>query len=164
MNHMTITDFLGLQEVINNSLQLPMEGSLTDFPNMWALSFDDDLVKTIQLYDLKKFLSELLQNRRMQLAQKDPALKAKFYLWFDEQALQLRFNLLFDIDSPLLFGCKLKIVPTATLILEEFLTCTYQAVTQEQVIDFVDLHEDQDDDDYDKTYVLKVYVELLQNS
>lgn len=131
---------------------------------MWAISFDDNLIKTIELNDLEQFLVELLQNRRMQLAQEDPALKAKFYLWFDEQALQLRFNLLFDIHSRLPFGCELKIVPTATLILEEFLTCTYQAATQEQVIDFIDLHEDQDDDDYDKTYVLKVYVELLQNN
>ncbi len=163
MNHIVITKISDLQEVINASLDFSQKKSLTDFHNMWALTLDNDLVKKIKLDDLKRFLNELLHNRRLQIFQKDPTAKAKFYLWFDEQALQLRFNILFDISSPLPFGCNLDIVATANHILEEFLSCTYKIATEGQTFELCDTDEDNDEDD-SNNYVLKVYVELLQNN
>jgi hypothetical protein len=161
MNHIIITRLSDLQNIINEPIDFSENQSPTYFPNMWALTFDDDLIKNIQLDDLKFFLTELLNNRRIQLLKKSATLQAKFYLWFDEQILQLRFNLLFDTNNPLPFGCKLDIIHDSETILKEFLTIIHQVALQGEDIEFFDPSEDFEDEDDENNYVLKVYVEIL---
>lgn len=162
MNHIVITTLLDLQSIINEPLNVSEKQSSTNFPNMWALTFDDDVIKSIRLEDLKKFFIDLLRNWSLQLFKMDPRLQAKFYLWFDQQASQLRFNLIFDIDSPLPFGCKLDITHSLEPLLNDFLTVTHQLATQRQDIEFFDPAADLEDDDDTDSYVLKVYVKILQ--
>ena len=51
-------------------------------------------------------------------------IKVIFYAWFDEQAGQLRFNLLSDVHEDLPFGCRIRKHTTLTPILKQFLEST----------------------------------------
>ncbi|WP_460014446.1 hypothetical protein [Lysinibacillus sp. CTST325] len=48
-----------------------------------------------------------------------------FYVWFDRQAAQLRFNLILDYDFKLPFGCEIEIIDNLERIIEEFLSFPY---------------------------------------
>ena len=48
-----------------------------------------------------------------------------FYVWFDWQAAQLRFNFISDYNSNLLFGCKIETIDNIKPIIEEFLSFHY---------------------------------------
>lgn len=162
MNHIIITTLLDLQTVANEPLNLSEKQTSTYFPNMWALTFDDQLIKTIQLDDLKIFFTELIDKWRLQLSNINPRFQAKFYLWFDKQALQLRFNLLLDIHFPLPFGCKLDITDSLQPILNEFLIIGHQLATDGETIEFFDPATDVDNDDETDNYILKVYVKIIE--
>jgi hypothetical protein len=162
MNHIVISTLLDLKNITNEPLDVSEKQTSTYFPNMWGLTFDENLIKSMQLDDLKQFFIELLDNWHHQLLKIDPELRAKFYLWFDKQALQLRFNLLLNINSHLPFGCKIDINHSLEQILNEFLTVTYEIAKHSEHIEFIDPASALEDHDEVEHYILKVYVKILQ--
>ena len=85
------------------------------------LTFEDDLIKKVLITSCQ-FLSQLLRKHQAQLNQIDSHQSATFYLWFDEQALQLRFNLLFGSDLTLPFRSKINVIDSPNPILKDFIT------------------------------------------
>jgi len=70
-------------------------------------------------------LAKVVENRQQQLDQGNSNHGMIFYLWFDEQALQLRFNLISDFHERLPFTCQLNVLPTPGPILDRYLHYPY---------------------------------------
>lgn len=128
------------------------------YNNEWKIASSEEMIKKLKIEELQQFLNKLLTIRRRQLAKINPKNPVKFYLWFDAQALHLRFNLISGENKSLPFGAKLNIVNTPDNILEKFLTETLQYKTEGEVIEWLypgDKGFDDEDDFSD--FVLDVY-------
>jgi hypothetical protein len=64
--------------------------------NVWCIILEGDAIKNIKIAQLKHFIDRLIKNRRYQLKCVDSKKNVVFYMWFDKQALQLRFNSIFS--------------------------------------------------------------------
>lgn len=91
------------------------------YHNMWTIDFDNDFVKSITMQEINEFLIQLLNNRSLQVSKKYPNIKATFYVWYDAQATQLRFNILSGENIALPFRCKTNILTTPLPIIQDFL-------------------------------------------
>lgn len=91
------------------------------YHNMWSLGFDYDFVKKMTAQDLTFFLVRVLEQRSAQIAKNYPHLKATFYLWYEEQIEQLRFNVLSGENIRPPFGCTLNILNSPQPIFKKFL-------------------------------------------
>jgi len=91
----------------------------------------------------------------------DPSQSATFYLWFDKQALQLRFNIVSGSNVSLPFGCKINRVHSPEFILKDFISTTHEIAAHGETIEFLEPGEDLDDDNGQQEYTLDVYVEIL---
>ena len=163
MNHITINNLSDLQQVIEDSIFISGNSYLIEEEtqnNMWALTFGDKLIKKLELKNLTEFLSELLKKRNFQLNSLDPKIPATFYLWFDKQASQLRFNLISGENVILPFGCKLNLLDSPEPIFNDFITTTFKFATEGDVVEFFDPSEDFDDAT-EEEYVLNVYVKKI---
>lgn len=93
--------------------------------NMWWISVTRHQAETLTQEDFRTFVDEVTENRHRQVEQAEAGHGLIFYLWFDEQACQLRFNLVSDFHDRLPFGCSLKYVETPDEIIESFLKSPY---------------------------------------
>lgn len=89
--------------------------------NMWCISVDSELAKEITVEDLSAFLEKVILNRKGQIEKLKPPNNMIFYMWFDEQAVQLRLNIISDYDTGLPFGCKVVPVINYSHVIETFL-------------------------------------------
>lgn len=159
MNYIIVNKLSDLQSI----LRQPIDRDFTSandhtYPNMWALTLSDDLISTIQLTTLTNFFMKLLEHQRQQLHTIDQEPTATFYLWFDEQALQLRFNIIPGIQQTLPFGCNIRKVLSLDLVLQQFLTTAHKIAKTGEPIEFLD----HDTDEYDDAnYILDVYVFII---
>jgi len=163
MNHIIINKLSDLQNVLGESIYISGHQSLVEeetYNNMWALTFGDKLIKELEVEDLEKFLSELLKKRRLQLASIDAKAIATFYLWFDEQALQLRFNFISGENVVLPFGCKVNLLNSPEPIFNDLITTIRQVTIEGDVVEFFDPSKDFDDE-IEEEYVLDLYVKVL---
>lgn len=163
MNFLEINKLFDLQQILNEHFLITGKKSLIEketYHNMWGITINDSLIKKIQLSDYKEFLSKLLQIRRKQLLQIDPCFTAVFYLWFDKQAMQLRFNFISGCNLSLPFNCKLNMVNSATPILKDFITTIRKYDSEQDIIEFLEPYEDFDNTTEDDL-ILDVYVELI---
>jgi hypothetical protein len=126
--------------------------------NMWALSIDPEATKAILIKDLTDFVSSLFKARTQQVEQLDVSCPVVFYMWFDEMAAQLRFNIISDFGKALPFTCELEFVNSPQAILEEFLASHLHAGISWN--EFEELGQELDDED-EKPFILKVFVERL---
>jgi len=124
MSHHNIQKLSDLDFVINDTITLVGHNNAIEkeiYHNMWAIDFDNDFIKTITSQDLCVFLTQLLEQRSAQIAKNYPHLKATFYLWHDELAEQLRFNILSGANITLPFRCKTNFISTPVPIIQAFL-------------------------------------------
>lgn len=115
--------------------------SLDDLPaeirtNQWLLTLSQEQCEYLTTADLLHLFVKIVANRQRQLDQAGCDHGMIFYLWFDEQALQLRFNLISDFHERLPFGCQLNILPTPEPILDRYLHYPYH-----ETIPWEDLQE-----------------------
>jgi hypothetical protein len=129
---------------------------------MWAIEFNRDLIKTLQLKDLIQFLSSLLKQRHLQISQMDSGVSAKFYFWFDKQALQLRFNIISNSDKPLPFHCKVNIIRFPDPILQDFLITVLHVAEQGDAIEFLNSDNEERDYENEEKFSLDVYVKVIE--
>lgn len=101
---------VGLVEIVNDTLFVG--DSIDDLQtevaqNAWSISMSDYEKLSLTADDLQEFLDAVLINRASQLRQVDVDHGLIFYVWFDAQALQLRFSLISDFHEKLPFGCQI---------------------------------------------------------
>lgn len=143
--------------VITNNESIEIE---TDC-NMWTIGISESLIDKLSVQDLEDFIAKLLKRRSNQLTALGVSRVVTFYLWFDAQALQLRFNLISSVNKPLPFGCKLTFLENCTPILQDFIITTKKVALQEEQVEYISLEDDNDDDDEDN-FALNIYVTHLK--
>lgn len=158
-----------LEIIINDEITL--FGNTTSikeeiYHNMWRITFDNDFIKTITKKDLFIFLEKLLEERSLQILEKYPNLKATFYIWYDELAGQLRFNILSGDNVRPPFGCTLNILKSPMPILQKFLDdmqSEHPPLGWEnlKIINPGDPGWDEDDNDDNNDKIQNVYVITL---
>jgi hypothetical protein len=121
-----------LQEIVTDPLYLA--DSDHDLPreireNRWSLSLSQSLAVVFHPTEIKVFLQQVKQNRREQLHQRDLALELYYYLWYDEQAGQLRFNFITTRTVTLPFSALLEASETEEEIIVAFLQASQAAET-----------------------------------
>lgn len=93
--------------------------------NTWRISISNKLVTQSSIKDFIDFFGKVISNRRKQIKISNNHLGMLFYVWFDRQDAQLRFNLISDYDFKLPFGCDIEIIDNLEPIIEEFLSYPY---------------------------------------
>lgn len=162
MNNIIINSLKDLLKVIQSPIVITKNDLIkveTDC-NMWTIGISVGLVDKLSVKDLEDFIAKLLANRSSQLIALKINKPVIFYLWFDAQALQLRFNLISSIDRSLPFGCKLTYLETYTPILKDFIVTTKKVAFQEDQVEYINPENDIDDDD-DDNFTLNVYIANL---
>lgn len=136
------------------------------YNNMWIIDIGNKFAKKITLQDLTNFLTNLVQNRSQQIQEKYPDLKATFYIWYDPQSVQLRFNIISGEKIRPPFGCSINILKSPLPILKTFLDniqkdphpLSWENIT---ILNPGDPGFDDDDDDDDNDWIQDVYVATL---
>src|SRR5687768_17499019 len=109
MNIITISDLDQLNLITNDLLCLSGKQTEETYHNMWCISLESNLVENVTLEQLKDFVDTLIKKKEPQLKKINFSKNAVFYMWFDQQALQLRFNIITGDVQSLPFGCKIKL-------------------------------------------------------
>ena len=149
-------------EIIGNPIFIGCDPELLEreiSTNMWAISLDDTPIKHISIDTLSQFIDNFVDKKQQQLAELNISCSVIFYLWFDEMAAQLRFNIISYFNGKLPFGCNLNIIDSPQPILKAFLHSQ-----QNPEISWDDLQEIMDDFDEieEKTFVLDVFIQELK--
>lgn len=130
--------------------------------NCWSIGIDAETAKQIELADIQLFLDKVKSNRASQVQQAGKDITLLYYLWFDEQAGHLRFNLINAKHSVLPFGCNVEIVPLEASIIRKFLRSPY---TDTSISSSEGLTDNQQGRDGSTSgYTLKVYSEILPSA
>lgn len=87
--------------------------------NMWCLSIPEEIKKECTIEDLNNLFIKITNNRKSQVIKKNHSMK--FYLWYDEQAFQLRFNIISSYHQKLPFGIDYVIINNINKIFDNFL-------------------------------------------
>ncbi len=104
--------------------------------NHWVLTAPSDIVAQTKTTDFLEFIQKVKDNYKSQLDQSQLDIDLIFYLWFDEMAVQLRFNFINSNHGKLPFSCKLKYTDSPEEIVDQYLKSKYQ----DQVIPWDELH------------------------
>lgn len=162
IKNIIIHNIADLNEVINSPIFIGCESNLQNKEteeNMWILSLDPQAIKNVAKKDLENFASCLLKKRKEQLLEQNIVCPVIFYMWFDEMAAQLRFNMISDFNKKLPFGCSIEIVNSPQIILEEFVQSHYH-----EGISWNEFNQGEDDSDgNDDPFTLKVFVVKFNN-
>lgn len=162
MSYIGIKKLKDLDKIIADDIYISGQKLLISeevYNNMWAIDFSPRLKKKCTIQDLNNFLDRLIKRRTEQIFQLDIKVSAKFYIWFDEQAYQIRFNLISGIHKDLPFGCTQNIIDQPDSIFQRFLTDSIENM----VIEYLEPGQlDETDEEIDpKDYILDIYyVEL----
>lgn len=93
--------------------------------NTWSISISKELATEILVEDFIDFFQRVMSNRREQIRSSNNRDGMLFYIWFDWQSAQIKFNLLSDYDTALPFGCEIEITNKLEPIIVEFLRFPY---------------------------------------
>jgi hypothetical protein len=151
-------DFLAsFQEVITDELSIG--SSRDDLPieikaNTWLITLSHEQCQSLTTSDLLTLFERIIENRQQQLDRTKADHGMIFYLWFDEQALQLRFNLISDYHERLPFGAQYHVLSTPEPIFERYLRSSFH-----EGIAWSELQEVSEEwnEEETKEYVLDVY-------
>lgn len=93
--------------------------------NTWSISISKELATEILAEDFIFFIQRVMTNRREQIKGSNNRDEMLFYIWFEWQSAQIKFNLISDYDTALPFGCEIEITHKLEPIIEEFLRFPY---------------------------------------
>ena len=128
------------------------------YENMWAIALSPDLTKTVTKKDMAKFIDDFLQKKREQI--KELRAPATFYMWFDEQTAELRFNIITGHHKNLPFGCEIKVLTSAESMIEAFLARGSEKTIPWNEMEILSGHDHEDEID-EQSFVLNVFVTFL---
>ncbi|HRN77976.1 MAG TPA: hypothetical protein PLU71_01950 [Candidatus Dependentiae bacterium] len=153
MNHIIIKQASDLNIILNSPVLITGNHQLRDeetLTNMWGISLDPGAVETVSIQDLQKFVNNLILQIKSNNQDKT------LYMWFDEMASQLRFNIISGHVTQLPFGCKIDLVHDSLSILKNFKTSSYhEGIPWSEVTIEENMSDDEDD------YRLQVFVAYL---
>jgi RNA binding exosome subunit len=164
MNIITIHAVDDLQTILEDSFYISdklVELNKEVPHNMWCITISDDIVLHVSATDFLNFFDALLQKMLRQLQGAGLDTKATFYVWFDKQALQLRFNVISGHAKELSFGCDVRIVASPQDILEDFIKIAQEVACNGDQVEILDPDGDWDDEN-EEPFVLDVYVAQLR--
>src|SRR5580704_2671137 len=118
MNVINIFKLDQLETIISDRLCLSGVQSEEIHHNMWCISLDSDFIGKITLKQLRYFVDRLIENREQQLKDINVHGNVVFYMWFDQQALQLRFNIITGDVYSLPFRCKIRVNNAYKIVLD----------------------------------------------
>lgn len=160
MNVITISNLDQLNVILNDLLCLSGKPSEEIDHNMWCISLEGNLIESITLKQLKGFVDKLLENRKLQLKDNNLSQGAIFYMWFDQQTQQLRFNVITN-NAKLPFECEVQLYATPEFILNNFINTVRDISQHGDRIEFFDGNDWLDEDQNEKEYVLDVFSKIL---
>jgi hypothetical protein len=142
-----------LEEIITDLLFI---GSRDDEinNNLWRISLSSKLANVILLKDFSRFIERIIANRKEQVKTLKPTTNILFYLWFDDHASQLKFNIISDNGTGLPFRCKVILYDEYTPILKDFLEHPYHDGIPIPLEILTDVNSDEH---CEEEYALKVY-------
>lgn len=146
------------EEIIENPIFIGCDTRSLDketSANMWAISIGDTIIKHMSTDKLLKFTDSLLSKKKQQLSELNISGPVIFYMWFDEMAAQLRFNIISKSSEKLPFGCEVNNINSPNSIVQAFLKSQ-----QNSEISWDELQEITDDSDEinDNPFVLDVFI------
>ncbi|HLJ31081.1 MAG TPA: hypothetical protein VKU36_01465 [Candidatus Babeliales bacterium] len=162
MDTITIFHIDELNLIFSDTLCLSGEQSEEIDHNMWCISLEGNLIESITVEQLKHFVDKLIENREQQLKDINSSKSAVFYMWFDQQALQLRFNVITGDIKSLPFSCKVQLNATVEPILNNFIETVKDVVQFGDQIEFFNSQNWDDEDDNEEEYILDVFAKKLK--
>ena len=133
--------------------------------NCILISISSDDAKQTTTTDFVSFMNRVKANRKQQLQQSDVDINLIYYLWFDEQAGQLRFNFINSNHDKLPFGCKLVFVDSEKEIIDDFLNSNYLDGIPWSEFKVVDKAKQENvaavEEDNLEIFTLKVYKQMI---
>ena len=162
MNVIKISELNQLDPIVSDQLCLSGVQSEEIYHNMWCIVLESDLIKQVKIEQLKDFVDRLVENREQQVRRIDIHKNVVLYMWFDQQALQLRFNIITGDEKTLPFGCKVQLVNVVDPILNNFVNIVREVAQHGDQVQFFDKNGvDNWDEDDEEEYVLDVFVKKL---
>ncbi len=131
-----------LQKIIEMSHHMV---SALDINDIWMVSLN---APKVTVNDLSNAFSTMLE-----IVHTKSERAMTFYMWFDEMANQLRFNVIEGHRIQLPFGARIEVVTTYDDILEKFV-----AAAQHGGLSWADIDEGEDIDDEKSPRLLKVFI------
>lgn len=153
-----------LEEIITDQLFLTESTDLLNeeiAENCHCIGLSSKLAKQVQGTNLMEVLQKVRANRTLQLKASSISTHLIYYSWFDEQAAQLRFNLINGNHKALPFGAEIQLIEDESYIVDAFLTSSHhEGISWEDLKD-VDLASVEKETSKPE-YRLKVYTQLLK--
>ncbi len=153
------------KDLLNDKMFITERTDLVDkeiTSNCWVLSFPEELVDKVSSFEILEVLIKVKANRQGQLESSGVAVDLIYYLWFDEQAGQIRFNFINSFHKGLPFGCKLDFVETEKEIIDDFLHSPYLNGIPMGELKNVDPNEEKYKVEEGLPFTLKVYKEIIR--
>jgi hypothetical protein len=125
--------------------------------NCWWINGSAEQIRSLSLQEWTDYIWRLIGERRDQLVKSGVAIDLVFYCWHDEQAGQLRFNLINSNHHKLPFGAKYEFVELVA-VLEPFVndTCPGFVAWDELVeIDLATIGTEDESEEVE--YIVKVF-------
>src|SRR3989304_8763542 len=162
MNIITISNFNQFNLIMNDPLYLSGDRSEEIYHNMWCISLEEDFIERVKIEQLEHFAKSVIINRVQQLKYISYDKNAVFYMWFDQQALQLRFNIIPGDVKALPFSCKVSLINSYQPILNNFISTIREISQCGDQVEFLDMQDENwDEDENEEEYVLDVFVKTL---
>lgn len=123
MNILTISNKKDLEIILMEEILITHDELQRDkeiYCNMWCIGLSEFASPSLAINDVVNFLKQLIKKRQGDIQKNLMLGPITFYLWFDDLALQLRFNFLSGYIKKLPFGCKLHVVDDPHEIVERF--------------------------------------------
>lgn len=166
MNIIKISALDELNLIINNRLCISGIQSEEIDQNMWCVELENDFISSITVEQLKDFLDSLIEKKGQQLNCVGIKKNIIFYMWFDQQALQLRFNVITGNVKSLPFTPKVQLFNFPDFILNDFIDTVKNVSRFGGEVEFFDSNDENgwDEDESKDEYVLNVFVKELNAS
>ena len=161
MNVIAISNFDQFDLILNDSLCFSGGQSEEIYHNMWCIALEGELIESIIFRQLRYFADKLIENREQQLKDSNIHRNAVFYMWFDQQALQLRFNVITNDILP--FECKVHQVPGYEVVLETFINTVREISHHGDPVEFFDNGDWEEENEHKEEYVLNVFAKRLRH-
>ena len=129
MNIKTIDQISDFDEIFASKIFL--DAKTHDFEketqqNMWCIALGDKALSWLKKEEILTFLDRVLK-KRMDEVKRYSVKTATFYLWVDEQAVQLRFNIISRGINQLPFREPILLLQDPEKIVDTFLASLYHA-------------------------------------
>lgn len=122
MNIIEIQNVNDLQNILHTDILITQNVTMLEEElnyNMWCMYLAKN--SEITLHNLLDFFETLFKQRSQQIAQSSITSPITFYMWFDEMALQLRFNFISGCSQELPFSGSIELVDKPDKIINNFL-------------------------------------------